>query len=126
MAYKLSTYMGNKVIDATLNGTSFTPPASLYLALFTSDPDFDGSGDEVAGGSYARQVVTFGAAASRQIVQDSGVTFTLPTAVTTHFGLYDASTAGNLLIFGELPNTIITNDEDTITVSNLTIGLSEG
>lgn len=126
MAYKLSTYMGNKVIDAVLNNTSFTPPASLYLALFESDPDFDGSGTEVVGGSYARQAISFGTAASRAITQNTDVTFTLPESVTTHFGLYDASTSGNLLVFGELNNSIVTNDDDTITISNLIIGISEG
>lgn len=123
-----STYLNNKILNHVLKNTSYTSPTTVYLALFTSDPTVAGSGTEVTGGSYARQAVTFSTASSSPSVPSSNtgaVTFTgLPAAAITHGAVYDASTSGNLLYFGDLSSVIITNTDSSITfdAGDITIG----
>lgn len=58
----------------------------------------DLSGTEVAGGSYARQAVTWAAAASGQRANSGSIAIPIPAATTVvALGLYDAGAAGNLL-----------------------------
>ena len=127
----LSDYLENKIIDWLLRGQTFTPPATVYVGLLTAAPSDTGGGTEVSGGSYARVGVASslanwaGTQAAASTTASSGtsgttsnnavVTFPPPTAnwgVATHFAVYDASTAGNLLFFGALgtPKTINNGD----------------
>jgi hypothetical protein len=99
-----SNYLENKVLDHVFGGVSYTAPATLYVALFTSDPGETGSGTEVSGGSYARQTVTF-TVTGNQASNTAAVEF--PTATgswgtVTYAAIYDASTSGNLLAYGAL------------------------
>jgi len=98
----LSNYLADELLDHVLLGATYTAPADAYLALFTVLPDADNvGGTEVAGGSYARQAVTFSAAADGVAMNSAFVGFTaMPAATIVGTGLYDASTAGNLLMFG--------------------------
>ena len=41
-----SDYVENKLIDWMLRGQAFTPPATVYVALFTSAPADAGGGTE--------------------------------------------------------------------------------
>ena len=100
-----SNYLELKLLDHVLKNTAYTSPAVVYLAAYTSDPGEGNSGTEVSGGSYARVAITFGAAASGQSLNTADVVF--PTAsgswgTITHFAVFDASTAGNMLMFGAL------------------------
>jgi hypothetical protein len=115
---QFSTYLANKVLDHVLRNTSYTSPASVYLALYTSNPDVDNSGDEVVGGSYARQSLSFAAASGGENSTSAGESFTMPSAVVTHIAILDASTSGNLLIFDELTNPISVNNGDEITIDS--------
>lgn len=49
--------------DAALDAM-FVTGTTYYLALFTTDPGTTGASGEVTGGSYARQALVFGTAAS--------------------------------------------------------------
>lgn len=97
-------YLENKIRDHVLLATTYTSPATVYVALFTTAPtDTAGSGTEVAGGSYARQAVDFDAGATGVAVSSADETFAaLPACVVTHLGIFDASTGGNLLLHGPL------------------------
>lgn len=58
----------------------------------------DLSGTEVAGGSYARQAVTWAAAASGATASSGALTIPIPAGTTVvALGHYDALSAGNLL-----------------------------
>ena len=125
----MSNYLENALINATLRNTSYTSPAAVYVALFTTDPTDAGTGTEVTGGSYARQAATFTSPSNGSSTLAADVTF--PTATgnwgtVTHFGIYDASTAGNLLYHGALNNSknIQTGDILRIQVNNLTVTLA--
>lgn len=119
MAGSLSNYTENKVLDHVVGKTSFTMP-STWLALFTVAPTDAGGGTEVTGGSYAR-VATAGAdwsAASGGAITNANA-LTFPQA-TDNWGtivaaaLLDASSGGNMLIWGDLAvNKTVTTD-DTI------------
>src|SRR5256885_3707404 len=109
-----STYLSDKMLN-WLKGTAFgTAPTTVYVALFTTNPTSDdGTGAvEVSGGSYARASITTSSGWSaisgtnpRQISNSGTVTFATPTAnwgSVTGIGVYDASTAGNLLYWNSI------------------------
>lgn len=117
-----SDYLENEIIKHIFRTGSFTKPTGLYVGLFTAAPSDAGGGTEVSGGSYARVqhgpsdatwAATNGTNGQTSNVGD--VTFPAPTAnwgQATHFGIFDAPTAGNLLYQGPLttPKTINNGD----------------
>lgn len=114
-----SDYLENKILDHVLKNTSYSSPAAVYMALFSAAPNDAGGGTEVSGGSYARTAITFAAAASGATSNSGAVTF--PTASAdwasaadlTHFGIFDASTVGNLLYWGALTDPKPVQNGDT-------------
>ncbi len=125
----LSNYLENALINATLRNTTYTSPAVVYVGLFITDPTDAGSGTEVSGGSYARQTATFGAPSDGASTTSADITFPTCTAdwgTVAFFGIYDASTSGNLLYYGALNNskTIETGDILKIEAGNLTVTLA--
>jgi len=117
----MTDYLENKIIDWLLRGQTFTPPATTYVGLFTVAPTDSTAGTEVSVGSYARVAVTSSlanwagtqAALSTSASSGTGGTtsnnaaITFPTATAdwgtvVAFGLFDASTSGNLLIYANL------------------------
>lgn len=109
-----SDYLENKFLDHLVGKTSFTMP-TCYVGLSTADPLDTGAGlAEPSVGAYAR-VATAGAdwnaAAGGAIDNANDITFPEATAswgTITHFALFDAATAGNMLAHGSLttPKTI--------------------
>jgi hypothetical protein len=125
-----SDYLENKLGDHILRDTAYTKPTTIYVALLTAAPSDAGGGTEVSGGSYARvqcgpsltawkgtHGTTTGASSGTGGVfsNAAGIAFPSPTAgwgTVTHFGLYDASTAGNLLFQGALSSSQVVNNGD--------------
>lgn len=125
----LSNYLENALLNAVLNNTSYTSPTTTYVGLFTSDPTDAGSGTEVSGNSYARVAASFGNASQGNCTNDADITFAQATGnwgTVTHFGLYDASTSGNLLFHGALTSSkaIESGDIFKIASTNLSITLA--
>lgn len=125
----MSNYLENALINATLRNTSYTSPATVYAALFTSDPTDAGSGSEVSGGSYTRKAITFGAPSNGASTNSAAVEFDQATGswgTITHFGIYDASTSGNLLYHGALTTskTIDSGDVFKFSTSNISVTLA--
>ena len=111
-----SDYLEDALLNATLRGTAYTSPASVYLALFVSDPTDAGTGTEVSGGSYARQAVAFNAPSGGTCLNSAQVTYPTASAAwgtVTHFGIYDAVSGGNLLYHGPLNTSKTINSGDT-------------
>lgn len=126
-----SNFLENKILDHTLRGAAgaYTAPTTIYVGLFTASPTDTGGGTEVSGGSYARQTMAFGTAASGGAISNTA-TVTFPTATAswgtiTHIGLYDAVSSGNLLYWGAVTQskTVASGDTFSITSGNLTITL---
>jgi hypothetical protein len=125
-----SDYLENKLVDHLFRAATFAKPTALYVALLTAAPADIGGGTEVTGGAYARvnlapsdtnwkatQGGTTGASSGSGGTTSNNVaiTFPAPTAnwgTVTHFGLYDAPTGGNLLVWDALtsPRTILNGD----------------
>lgn len=121
MAGSFSDYLENKLLDHTLNATAFTSPTTLYVALYTVAPSDSGGGTEVSGGSYARVSVTanttnFPAASGGAVANGTVVTFPTATAnwgTVVAFGILDASSGGNLLVWADLAANKAVDDGDT-------------
>lgn len=117
MPGSLSNYAENKLLDHVLGTTTFTKPATAYLALYTVAPTDSTSGTEVTGGSYARQVVTFSAASSGTTSNTGNVDFTnMPTCTVVAVAVCDALTSGNILVYGTLNANKVVSSGDTLRV----------
>ena len=125
-----SDYLENQLIDHLFRGATFAKPSTIYFALYTVAPSDSGGGTEVSGGSYARVAITpsntnFNATQGGTSGASSGtggnttnavaITFPAPTAswgTVTHYGVFDASSGGNLLIWGALNTSKTINNGD--------------
>lgn len=116
---KFSDYYENKIIEHMLRNQSFTPPSTLYLALYTTAPSDAGGGTEVSGGSYARQSFTLTAASGGATSNSADITFPTATAdwgTIVAVGIFDAQTGGNLLMYGDLETSKTVNSGDTFVI----------
>jgi hypothetical protein len=101
----------------------------VYVGLYTAAPSDAGGGTEVTGGSYARKVTAgadWNAAASGSTSNANAITFVTATGswgTCTHFGLFDASSGGNLLRWAVLTTskTIGTGDVASFPAGNLVL-----
>lgn len=118
-----SDYLEEQLGTHLLRTGSFTKPSTIYVALFTTLPDEDGTnGVEVNGAGYARvqhgpSDATWAAPVGGDGVFSNvgSIQFGSPTAnwgTIVGFGLYDASTAGNLLIADTLSQSVIVSSGD--------------
>lgn len=115
-----SNYLETEILDHVFGGNAYTAPSTLYLALFTSNPDEGGTGTEVStsGTAYARQTVTF-TVSGNTATTDAAVEFPTATAsfgTVSHIGVYDASTAGNLLGYAALTTAKAIDTGDVLRV----------
>ena len=102
----LSNTFETTVLTWLLTNSAATRPTAWYVALFTSNPAEDASGTEVSttGTAYARQSVTF-SVSGNTASNTAAIEFPTATAsygTVTHVGVYDASTAGNLIAYAAL------------------------
>ena len=123
-----SNYLENKVLDHVLGSSALAQPSALYVALSTGSFNDDASGTELSGNGYARKVVTFGTASSGSISSNSNVEFDTATGdqgTISHFGIFDASSGGNLLYHGAFSasKVISTGDVLKIASGSLTVSL---
>lgn len=120
-----SNYQHQKFMEELLLNTAYTPPATLYLALFTTVPNLDGTGGtevSTSGTAYARQSIAAGSAqwdgpagSNLEYSNKSDITFSTPTAdwgTITGAGLYDAASGGNLIYTSTLTSSKQVNNGD--------------
>lgn len=93
--------------------------ADGYVALFTSDPGETGVSGEVStsGTAYARIAIGNVTISGNTLSNDAAVEFPEATAgwgTITHFGLFDADTAGNFLGGGSLTASKVVASGDTV------------
>lgn len=126
-----SNYLEDKILDHALGTTAYTQPTTQYLALHTADPGEAGTGAELSGTGYSRSAIDFNAASSGTATgPTSAIEYTnsggSPWDQVTHFGVWDASSSGNLLYYGALttPKTIAAGD--TLRFTAASISISEG
>jgi len=115
----LSDYAEKLLLDWLMTTGSATRPTAWYVALYTAAPSDSGGGTEVSGNGYARESVTFDAAATPggTTSNTGAVSFTAAGGnwgTITHVGIFDASTSGNLLWHGAMSASKTINDGDTL------------
>ena len=130
-ATSMTDYLENKLLDWLIRGQTMTQLTNVYVSLHTAACSDSSTGTEVTGGSYARVTVAAnmtqwaGTQSAGSTVASSGtggttsnnnaITFPAPTAnwgTVTHFGLFDASSAGNMLFCQALTVSKTVNNGD--------------
>lgn len=96
-----------KLGNAVLRGVSVSFPSTVYISLHTASPGETGDlTNEVSGGSYARQAVTFAAPSTDGLFVSSGdVTFPTATAswgTVSHFAVCTAASGGEVILYGTI------------------------
>lgn len=142
-----SDYLENRLIDHLFRSTSLPKFTTVYLGLFTAAPSDAGGGTEVSGTGtgYARVAVPANDASWRATqggnsgpsIGDSGLTSNATTIVfpaptggwgdIRWFGIFDAASGGNLLIWDVLTVTRIVNAGDpapAFPIDSLTISVN--
>ncbi|WDL97794.1 phage tail fiber protein [Alicyclobacillus sp. ALC3] len=122
----LTTYGANALLNATvtIGGGTF------YVALFTADPTTAGdTTNELSGGGYARQPVTFPTASTGSVSNPSDITFapwTGATTTETFIGLMDAATGGNMIarVLSSPSETLTSGANDEIIIKSGTLVFS--
>ena len=122
----MSNYLENEILDHVLGTGSYTMPSQVYLGLAVASLGEDGSGTELSGNGYSRQAIDFDAASGGTTDNSADVTFSAATGswgTVAYFGLFDASTSGNLLIHGAFSasKAITTGDILRISAGSLDI-----
>jgi hypothetical protein len=117
----LTDYTETAIINHIFRTASFTKPTTLTIGLITTLTNGESStATEVTGGSYARVALNpldanWSATASGNGTTSNSVSIQFPAATAdwgtvTSFGIWDAATGGNLLIYSALTNArTITN-----------------
>jgi hypothetical protein len=114
-----SDYWENKILDHIFGKGSYTPP-TIYVGLSTADPTDSGTGStEPSGNGYARVQTSasdWNAAANGSLNNAGNITFAQASGnwgTITHFALFDAATAGNMLAHGALSQSKSIGESDT-------------
>jgi hypothetical protein len=123
---EMSNYLENALINATLRNTSYTSPATVYLALYTDNPTDADTGTEVTGNGYERQSITFGAPSNGVSTNTAAIEFPQATGswgTVSYVGIRDASTSGNLLYHTALDasKAIATGDVFRVAIGSLSV-----
>lgn len=124
-----SDYFANNIINHCIRNQAFTPPTTLYVALFTStattaELQAGVLTNEVVGGSYARQTITFAAASAGSTSNSGSVTWTnMPACTVTYAAIMDTLSSGHVLVFGALltPRTILAGDTLALQASDIVV-----
>lgn len=109
-----SNYLAQKEMNFLLKGEPWTPPATAYIALFTTVPQLDGTGGvevSTTGTGYSRVAITQSngwsgpSGTNQEYTNTADIVYNVPTGnwgTIVGVGIYDASTGGNLLFTGHL------------------------
>ena len=126
-----SNYLEDKIVEHFLRNNATTPPATVYVALFESDPGEGTGGTETAYINYARQASSWTAIdANGQTKNAATVTFPAngnasANVTVTYLCLFDAATAGNRLFYAALsaPKTLSPGDVLSFATNAIVFGL---
>lgn len=116
----------HSILNKVLRNTDFTHSTGFKISLHTTSPGSTGA-NEVSGGSYARQTVTFGAPSAKIVVASSTLEWVnMPTATVTHVGLWSDSTDPALWWTGTLSSERVVSSGNTFRLpsTSLTVTLT--
>jgi hypothetical protein len=117
-------YLENKILDHILGRTTYTAPATVYIALYTVAPgDTNSSGTEVGGTGYSRIAVpnttdSWVNAANGQKTNAIDINFPVVGdngwGTIVAFAICESAFEGNTLYWGLLDDPKDTEDGDTV------------
>lgn len=121
-----SDYAENKVLDHINGKTSFTMPATPFLALCTSVPTDASTGTTIVEANYtgyARKAVAgsdWNAASAGSATSANSLAFaacTLGSSTIIGWAYCDAATVGNMLYWGTCTSTVISVTQTPATIA---------
>lgn len=126
---EFTDFLENELLDHVFANAAYTAPATVYLALYTTNCTDAARGTEVTGAGYARKPITFGTASAGTIANSALVSFAptggnYGTVVCT--GIESAVSGGNQLCFDtDFVDTAV-NDGDTLqfAIGAITVSLT--
>jgi len=116
----LGTWGANTLLDWLLGGANPAMPATVYASLHSSNPIDEGNGRELSGNNYVRMATDFDVVRSGSTKNSAAVKFPTPTGAwdkISHFGVWDASTTGNLIAYGTLDGYGAPALSDTVVIA---------
>ena len=130
-----SDYLELALLDAVLGAVAYTPPATVYFAVYSATPGDAGGGTELVTGTspgYARVAVTNNATnfpAASAGAKTVGVDVTFPTnsgggaawVAAVAWAILDASTGGNPLLWSPMVSLACPNAEAIVIPAGTTI-----
>lgn len=133
MAGSFSDYLEASMLAHVFGGPSYTRPANVYFAAFTTAPDDTGGGVECTGGSYARVELPndgtlWPAPAGSPTAITNSVGIVWPTATenwgdVVAVGIYDNAINGNLLAWSTTASKTV-NSGDTLRINSGLLSVS--
>lgn len=129
---QMSDFLENAMINHVFRNTPYSQTATVYVALFSSDPTDAGTGDELIDATspgYLRRAATFIAPTNGVTSNDADIVFPVATAdwlEATHVATFDATSGGNMLMHKVLttPVTVLNTNNFRIPLGSLTITLA--
>ena len=126
----LSNYAEDKVLDHLFKNTSYTSPTA-YIGYFNNSITDASVPTEVSGNNYARVEISskMGSSSSGTISNTSAITFPAASGgdhgVITAIAIFDASSSGNMIAYGDLTTskTISDGDQLNIAIGNLQMSI---
>lgn len=128
---KASDYLEAELLDHVFRNAAYTSPTTVYVGLFNGDPTDAGTGGtEVTTtiDATGRKAATFGAPSGGSISNTADIDYGTADAGATvsHFGIFDAASAGNLLVHGAITGgsqSISTGNPVKFLAGSLTVSL---
>ncbi|MPZ13989.1 MAG: hypothetical protein GEU73_06130 [Chloroflexi bacterium] len=123
----LSDVGETQLLKYLVNQTPTAPVQPLKVALMSAAPSDSAVGTEIAGGSYARQNITFSAVSADVATNSADITFTnMPAATVGWVNIYDSAGTPVRWLHGALAasKTFTAGDSFTIPAGSLTITLA--
>ena len=124
-----SNYLETELLDHVFANNAYTSPTTVYVSLHTADPTEAGTGTEVStsGTAYVRQAGSF-TVSGNTATTSAAIEYPTATAsygTVTHIGIWDASSAGNMLAYAALTasKTIASGDVFRIPAGDIDITL---
>ena len=126
----LSNFLELEILDQVLGTGAYTPP-SIYIGLGTGASDTGLTGEPSSDG-YARKAhASWNTATGRAIDNNGVITFAQASGswgTMTHYAIFDAITAGNMLGWGELnvSKSIVNGNTPSIADEEIEVSFSAG
>jgi len=106
----MSDTLEDAFLDHLTGNAAYTAASTVYIGLSTNNAGFSdsGGGEEVVGGGYLRQAISFGAATTTSISNNSPISFPRSTGsqgTVFAWGIFSGQSGGDLLYHGYFTNS---------------------